>query len=362
MILKYKHQIDRLIKSTKQVFEDCCLGNGAIVAANSSNPDYPSEAKNYQFVWPRDGSYICLAANLLSMDIEVNFFNWCSKAEGWARTGLFFEKYYINGRKAALSFQPDQTGIFLYVLGEFLKKKNYDHYIRKQLEYILKNTADGLCKLWNGKHLTRVSQDLWEERLCFPDLEENFTYSIAACSAGLFCAYEILNNERWLDVAGEMQKSLIRTTHPYFIRSYGKHRDERVDASLLGLVWPYSMVTPDDEKMINTVKQIENLLVKGNGLFRYEHDEYDGWMYKKNIHRRKGAGYWPLLNFWMSIYYHDLGNNVKAEEYFFKVLDDLKDSTIPEQIFLNEYQVAVKPLAWSHAMFVIASYRLGYLT
>ena len=34
---------------------------------------------------------------------------------------------------------------------------------------------------------------------------------------------------------------------------------------------------------------------------------------------------------------------------------------IPEQIFDNDYQVSVSPLAWSHAMFVIANHKLGYL-
>lgn len=87
----------------------------------------------------------------------------------------------------------------------------------------------------------------------------------------------------------------------------------------------------------------------------------------KGLHRKKGAGYWPLLNFWMAITQNLLGHKKKAKSYFDKVLRDLNKQTgnknhIPEQIFDNNIQVAVKPLAWSHAMMIIATKELGLLS
>jgi len=78
------------------------------------------------------------------------------------------------------------------------------------------------------------------------------------------------------------------------------------------------------------------------------------------MHRNKGAGAWPILNFWLSIYYARLGYREKALQYYNWVLNRVR-KFIPEQIFENNIQVSVKPLCWSHAMFIIASRELGYL-
>jgi len=47
-------QIRELLITSKKVIKDCALPNGAIVAANSTKPYFPKEAKYYRFVWPRD--------------------------------------------------------------------------------------------------------------------------------------------------------------------------------------------------------------------------------------------------------------------------------------------------------------------
>ncbi|MEK6969042.1 MAG: glycoside hydrolase family 15 protein [Nanoarchaeota archaeon] len=390
-----KTQISELLKISKTVIADCALPNGAIVAANSSKSYFPKEAKNYRYVWPRDALYICMAANILGLNIEEKFFSWCMKAEGWKQTGLFYEKYFVNGKKARHHFQPDQTGSILIALFNY-----YKHTQKKcsgdKFEELIKKSAEGLCKVWDTDHFKIVTQDLWEERLCFPDLEENFTYSLAICSRGLFCANELIPNPNWLKTAQEMKNVLLNNfkDQNYFYRSAGKINDLRVDASLLGLVWPSRIIKADGKRMKKTVQLIEKKLVKTFGLYRYEHDNYDGWMYKNNtsneMHRKKGAGYWPLLNFWMTIYYaqkykdisgtpkickiferlekssgsNNLNDRKKAAEYYHKVLSDLtirNTHFIPEQIFNNNIQVAVSPLCWSHAMFVIATKKLGFV-
>jgi GH15 family glucan-1,4-alpha-glucosidase len=80
-------------------------------------------------------------------------------------------------------------------------------------------------------------------------------------------------------------------------------------------------------------------------------------MYEE-MHRRKGAGAWPLLNFWLSIYHSLSGNKGEAEKYYKWVLDNTND-LFPEQIFDNNLQISICPLVWSHVFFIIASNFLG---
>ncbi|MFW5871589.1 MAG: glycoside hydrolase family 15 protein [bacterium] len=344
---------------SKKVISDCVYRNGAIVAANSSKKYFPKEAKNYKFVWPRDAMYTCKAANILGLEIHERYLKWCMKAQGWDKTGLFYQNYHINGKRASHHFQPDQTGSVLITVHDYYKHTTKKS---KKFEKLIQKTADGLCAIWETDHFNIVTEDLWEERHAFPDLKENFTYSLAICAKGLECANELIPNKEWKRTAQEMRRTLRDHFTNKFYRSFGKFGDERIDASTLGLVWPSETVSADDERMKETVKEIEKRIVKDHGVYRYEHDEYDGWMYKENVHRKKGAGYWPLLNFWMTIYYTETNDEKKALKYYGKVIDDMKGRTyIPEQFFNNEIQVSVSPLCWSHSMFIIASKKLGLL-
>ncbi|MCD6229905.1 MAG: glycoside hydrolase family 15 protein [Candidatus Diapherotrites archaeon] len=352
-------KIKELLKTSKQVIQDCSLPNGAIIAANSTKPYAPKEAKYYKFVWPRDAMYTCMAADILGINIAEKFFKWCMKAEGWQKTGLFYEKYFINGKKALHHFQPDQTGSVLMAVFEHCKNNKNDY---KKFQKLIEKSANGLCNVWKKDHFTPVTQDLWEERLCFPDLKENFTYSLAICSRGLSCANKLIPNKKWQKTSNEMKTVLLKNFKNEFYRSFGKMNDTRIDASLLGLVWPSGTVDADDTRIKKTIKLIEEKLSDNLGIHRYEHDEYDGWMYNKTTHRKKGGGYWPLLNFWLTICYLEQGNNEKALKYHNKVLEDIKNKKfIPEQIFNNDIQKSVCPLCWSHSMFVIASKKLKHI-
>ncbi|MBK7387196.1 MAG: hypothetical protein IPI63_10965 [Methanothrix sp.] len=68
----------------------------------------------------------------------------------------------------------------------------------------------------------------------------------------------------------------------------------------MALVYPFAIYEADAPEIVSTVKEIESRLVVDGGVHRYEHDEYDGWMFE-GMHRKKGAGAWPILNFWLYI-------------------------------------------------------------
>jgi len=352
-------RIQHFVEISKQVISDCALENGAIVAANCSKEYFPREGKDYMYVWPRDASFTCVSADILGMkNVQERFFHWCvNRAEDFRDGGYLYQNYSVNGPKASANFQPDQTGSLLWAIWHHLKSNP-----KKAHEYkkLVKQAADGLCNIWKENHFEAVTNDLWEERFTFPDLEDNFTYSLAACIKGLRCANEIIPEKKWVDTSNSMLKRIKKhCVNGYFIRSYGRLNDERIDASALGLVYPFDLFPADDPRMLATAEQIEKKLVIKGGVHRYENDEYDGWMYR-GLHRKKGAGAWPILNFWMAMYYAKLGNMKKAHQYYNWPLERAQE-LLPEQIFENDLQVSVNPLCWSHAMFIIASKELGHM-
>jgi GH15 family glucan-1,4-alpha-glucosidase len=350
-------KVKKILETSKQVIKDCSLENGAIVAANCFKDYFPKEAKFYTYVWPRDASFACAAADIVRIDIQERFFDWCiNRAEGFQNTGLFYEKYFVNGLKALSRFQPDQTGSVIWAIWHHFKDD-----LEKTRPYrkFIEKAANGICNAWRHDHFDMITNDLWEERLTFPDLNENWTYSLAACIKGLECANKIVPTERWSVTANLMRERLENHFESFFFRGYGKLSDKRIDASVLGLVYPFEVFSPTDHRVTATIQVLEKKIVMHGGLHRYEQDEYDGWMYETQD-RRKGAGAWPLLNFWLSIYYAKAGNKEKALQYYNWVLDRV-DCFIPEQIFENEIQISVNPLCWSHSMFVLASKELQYI-
>jgi len=361
---------EALLETTKRIFKDASVENGAIVAANTDKKYYPRDASPYRYVWVRDASYISVAADIMGIGIQEDFFQWClERAEGFDRDGVFYQTYHTNGAKAGGQFQPDQTGTLLWAVWH-----HYTHQRRTEdaIEFkdLIEKAADGICKRWDRNHFIVPTYDLWEERCTFPDLEDNHTYSLAACARGLRCANAMMielknesKNKIWLRRAKEMEETIKNLSFKkkalpkkyykgYFLRTFGKINDYNVDASVLGLVYPFAVCSANDPRMVNTVNAMENKIVENGGVHRYEKDVYDGWTQDGEL-RRKGAGAWPLLNFWMAIYYEMRGEKEKARGYHEWVLNRLDRPYIPEQVFDNELQKSVCPLVWAHAMFVI---------
>ena len=355
-----KERIKSLWETSKKVILDCSLENGAIIAADSDKPYYPKDARNYRYVWPRDAGYICVAAQEAGIDtIQKPFFDWLlERPEGFKETNLLYQNYSTNGTKSWLSFQPDQNGTMLWAIYKFFEKKK----IPKKYVTLIKKLANGLCNIWDKTHFTKKTQGLWEYYRCYPDLDENHAYSLAACAQGLNLANKLITNKRWEIVSKQMVKQIQQRYVQklnYFTRTTGKITFPKIDASLLGLVYPFDIVKPNDKRMIKTIEIMEAKIMVKTGLLRYEYDTYDAWAIEGGC-RGKGAGSWPLLNFWLVIYYHQSGNKKSALSLYNKTLKQFEDY-IPEQVFDNDIQQTVKPLAWAHAMFILATKELGLI-
>lgn len=356
-------KIKKLIEVSKKVLKDCALENGAIVAANSDKPYYTREAADYHYVWPRDAAFISVAADLLKLPIQEPFFDWLYiRPEDFKKDKLLYSNYSSNGRFGSFGkmFQPDQMGTVLWAIHH-----HYRHDLKQaatKYKDLIERMANGLCAVWNKNYFTPNTCDLWEgaDRQTSTRIENNFTYSLAACGRGLLSANEIIPTQLWREEAMQMLVEINEAydeQNKYFYRNRGKISDKNVDASLLGLVYPFRICDPNDPKMLNTVKKIEEKIVVAGGVHRYENDYYDG-----EGGAGEGGGAWPVLNFLMAIYWKHQGNLEKAHHYYTWVLDkiDKTKDFLPEQVF-DDFRIGVYPLAWSHAMFVVASHELGYL-
>jgi len=393
-----KQRIKELIKVSKDVIADGSLENGAIVAANSDKAIYPATTQDYRYVWVRDAAYVCMAADLLGLkDIPERFFDWClNRAKGFKETGLFCNAYHVNGTihgtlippdrprvprslrdrcidliHCGTQFQPDQSGSLLLAIAHHIEHYNSD--VCKFAE-LTEKTASGICRSWKGNAFVLPCYDLWEERCVLPEQRGWHTYSLAMCIAGLRAAIKLLGKKRsWLQAEKEMSNAFAevcsRSTgsipRTYRAGKRAKHgaarkEDMQPDASLLGLVYPSGMLDPLDEKVKRTVHEIiEANTIDDGGLLRYPGDVYcggvrNGWV------TLTGAGAWPLLSFWMAIYYCLSGDKANAKKHFDWPLERV-EKYIPEQIFKDKSKAAICPLLWSHAMFVIAARFLGHI-
>ncbi len=347
-------KISRLIKTSKQVLLDCCLENGAIVAINSDKDYFPNNVFFYRYVWPRDAAFTLIALDILGIrGIHENYYRWLKeRAEDFQKTGFLFQNYHTHGPKQWMNLQPDSNGLTLWAI--------YKHAsVSKPDKALVTKLAEGLSEMWDDEIFSRNTQELWEERIAYSDLNEMHLYSASAAYLGLNCSHILFPNEKWKCAADKIKKAILNSYDRelnFFPRTKSDIRSDvnySVDSSLFALIYPSGVLDPSDERMINTVNEIEATLNRDGGLRRNQFDIYDG-MVENNLLLKKGAGCWPILNFWAAIYYSIKGDKEKADAYYNWVVDRV-DQYIPEQIFENNIQVSISPLAWSHSMFIIAS-------
>jgi len=382
-------EVEKILEKSKEVFRNCSLPNGAIIAADVNNPIYPKNVKWYGYVWLRDASFVCYACDLLGMyEISERFFKWCLDYAEGLREGIFVHKYFPNGRIAGdfdlsleendlrgekkklvrnylktrifyIQFQPDQLGSLLWSLHEHSKFRDIGEF--KELVEIL---ADGICRYWRKCCFSVPSFDIWEENVALSKYKQVHTYSLAACIKGLECALNIEKNESWKITLKEMKKVLSKClsyskNFGFIPRVYGKIIDKTPDSSLIALVWPWGQVEINDRNM---VELIENILRENEvncGILRYRGDKYNGEIEFSELKPKEG-GAWPILNYWTSIYFSLKGERENALRYFKWVNERSLNGYLSEQI-KEDKPISIIPLAWSHAMFIIASDFFGIL-
>ena len=138
-----------------------------------------------------------------------------------------------------------------------------------------------------------------------------------------------------------IEQHLWSEEHGRYLRTLG---DPTVDVSLLGLAWPFVAVDPRAPRMRATAAAVERALGRpGGGIMRYEGDTY------------AGGNAWVLAALWLGLYRRQTGDpegHARALEYTQRVATTL--DLLPEQATDDGEPAWVVPLAWSHAMLVLA--------
>lgn len=365
-------KLQKLLKKSRTVFQDSLLPNGCLIAAPAHMPYYPTNALSYLYAWPgRDLGFNTTAALDLNIDVFDSVLKWIwQRAEGYRSgihgnpPGLIYQDYHPNGRIHFGALQPDQTGTLLWAIATYAKK----HTLSPLMVKMVKLSSDALIAIWHTNHFRTPIEDLWEERIAHHRFKTNITYTLAAVVGGLESCFAITKNKRALKTAEQMKRLILQNaydkTRGYFLRRFGPTiNDTNLDASMLGLVWPFNIVSPKHTKMRHTLTAIEKILTDELGVYRYQFDDYEGELESGHIFYKQKAGAWPLLTFWLAIVLHKASQKTKAKKYFWQTIKLVDRSLfIPEQFFpKKDKRIGVKPLLWSHMMMVHAAKELGYL-
>lgn len=220
-------------------------------------------------------------------------------------------------------------------------------FLQEYLEYIFQNKGE-----------MHVSYDLWEMH------EGIGTYSLASIFAAFTAmqkVYEELETEMMEnrlkqetivkqkeilsegleDIKEYIKANLYSEDRKSFIRS---KEDRRIDMSVLGLVVPFDVFSPNEKKVTNTIETINmHLRTYTGGYLRFEDDHYTG------------DRPWVITTLWMALYYLKIHDIIHAKECFdFVVNSSTKHGFLAEQVDNKSMQSAwVIGLAWAHAMYII---------
>jgi GH15 family glucan-1,4-alpha-glucosidase len=139
-----------------------------------------------------------------------------------------------------------------------------------------------------------------------------------------------------------IERELWSDWHGRYLRSIA---DPTLDVSLLGLAWPFAAVDPAGERMRATVAALESELgSQGGGLVRYAGDTY------------AGGNKWVLAALWLGLWHRQAGEPAGLERSLEYALSaQTKLGLLPEQVTDDGEPAWVVPLAWSHAMLLLAA-------
>jgi phosphorylase kinase alpha/beta subunit len=179
---------------------------------------------------------------------------------------------------------------------------------------------------------------MWEERLAF------HSSSVGAVVDGLRAISVHVPVRPRLIEAGEVRlATLLPRESP----------DRPTDLALLSLVWPHRILTGG--AACEVIERIERELVGENGVARYADDRYvEPGRWACGDERPE----WPMGFEWLSICRSELGDRDAARAWHERgIANATADGHLPE-ICVNGKPNANTPLAWAHAMALIAEARL----
>jgi glucoamylase len=342
----FQQSVTRLYERSLLVFDALAdRETGGVIAAPECDP-HCEHSGGYGFVWPRDLAFLVLAFLAAGRrDLAVPALRWLVRAQ--EPSGLWLQRYHANGAPAPswCTHQLDETASSLFVY-EAAWRELHDRALDGELWPSARRAADFLLDAIGDNGLPSDTYDLWEER------EGSHSYTAASFVGALRAAasfaerHEPQLRDAYADAADRVGAAIERSfwsdEHGRYLRTLG---DPTIDASLLGLAWPFGAVDPRSERMRATAAAVEQTLgCPGGGLLRYEDDAY------------AGGNPWVLAALWLGLYRRQIGDgegHARAIAYAERVATPL--GLLAEQVTDDGAPAWVLPLAWSHGMFVLAA-------
>lgn len=318
---------------------------GGVIAAPELDPDF-EHSGGYGFVWGRDLAFIVLAFLAAGRDdLAGRALRWLPHAQ--EPEGLWLQRHWTNGSLAPswCKHQLDETGaiVFAYEAAwQALRNRELD----TELWPSARRAAEFLLGTIEEDGIPCATADLWEER------DGRHAFTAAAIYGGLRAAAAMARRHEpalapTYDAAAEVvqegiERELWSEFHGRYLRSIG---DPVADVSLLGLAWPFAAVDPGGERMRATVAALESELGSpSGGVMRYAGDTY------------AGGNKWVLAALWLGLWHRQSGDDAgheRALEYALFAQTPL--GLLPEQVRDDGEPAWVVPLAWSHAMLLLAA-------
>lgn len=305
----------------------------------------------YAYCWPRDSVYLTEALNITGFKEISKFFytKFCRATQ--FDNGMWEQRYYTDGNLAPCwGFQLDeQASVIIGIIKQYLLDKD-TNFLATMQESLDKGVEYLIKQLDPETTLNSTCYDLWEME------EGQHLYTLAAMYQALKLYVDNIETAKYTSLIKiKMEKIYNNIFEKYWNEELGYFRrnlnDNKIDASVLGLIWPFDILDINDEKIKKTVETIERKLTSPvGGIYRFENDHY----MKTNP--------WIICTLWVCIYYikkYKVTGNIeeynKAKQYLDWVTNHATElEFLPEQISrVDEKDLWVNALGWSHAMYVI---------
>lgn len=352
--------------------------HGGLIAAPEFDPFF-TRCGGYGYCWGRDAGYITTAIDRAGyFEIGRKFYEWAMNAQ--EADGSWDHRHYMNGELApSWGYQADEPASILWGMWQHFVITGDREFLQtcwpsmeRGANHLLTTLAD------NG--LPQASMDLWEERFA------QHTYSSGAVAASLLAVGEAAKELGYAEKAdsylaageqirriveelfNESKQSWYRGLNLYISPEQYKARQEAgesvrvvqdehgydryvadydtiVDASLLGLSYPFALFDAKHPAVLATAEAVRELCTqKGvGGIRRYEDDIY------------AGGNPWVLCSLWLALDANRRGDAATVQEVLEWVLDNQsRTGLLPEQVHkVHGGPGWILPLTWSHAMFVL---------
>ena len=320
----------------------------------------------YNYCWPRDAVFITNALDKIGMEKETQKFyqNFCKMTQ--SKNGVWEQRFFTDGKLAPCwGYQIDETASVVYGVYKHYENTKNQAFLKscfKMCEKAVRFLENYLDNIFSNKQIV-ASYDIWEMN------EGIHLYSLASIYGAFQAMINIYNiekpkfeeennrlkleqiikhNEKLEDYLRKIKEYIINNFYDESKKSFIRHKDGKMDISILGLVYPFNLFNANEKKMENTVQKMEmTLRTYTGGYLRFEEDNY-------------GGNPWVISNLWLANYYLNKGEKKKAEECLgFVVKSATEHGFLPEQVDNKTMKPAwVIGLGWSHAMFVTTLNRL----